>query len=230
MRSQRPSALVVTVVHHPEDARIRHRQIPALLAAGWDVTYVAPFTGYGLPVPAPVRSATGELRCADVPRAVWPAARTAMASKRYSSSGAPWCATHHRATPSISRRLRAVTASSGWPRASSRRPFTSTKATTRPRRMTRSISWRRKRTLRSTTRHPRASSHREANDSKWRPTWCVFMIGTMPPRWGRFHGAPGRAVRPFRAAASTPRAHPRLDARVQYAADRAGEEELADQQ
>jgi len=34
--------LVATVVHHPEDARIRHRQIPAMLEAGWDVTYVAP--------------------------------------------------------------------------------------------------------------------------------------------------------------------------------------------
>jgi len=34
--------LVATVVHHPEDARIRHRQIPALLAAGFDVTYLAP--------------------------------------------------------------------------------------------------------------------------------------------------------------------------------------------
>ena len=39
-------ALVVTVVHHPEDARIRHRQIAALLDAGWSVTYAAPFSGY----------------------------------------------------------------------------------------------------------------------------------------------------------------------------------------
>ncbi|MDT0203797.1 glycosyltransferase family 4 protein [Nocardioides sp. AE5] len=44
-------ALVVTVVHHPEDARIRHREIAALLEAGWQVTYAAPFTGYGLPLP-----------------------------------------------------------------------------------------------------------------------------------------------------------------------------------
>ncbi len=70
MTPQRPSVLVVTVVHHPQDARIRHRQIPALLAAGWDVTYVAPFTGYDLPVPAPVRTASGELRSVDIPRAV----------------------------------------------------------------------------------------------------------------------------------------------------------------
>lgn len=40
--------LVVTIVHNPEDSRIRHRQIASLLDAGWDVTYIAPFTGYGL--------------------------------------------------------------------------------------------------------------------------------------------------------------------------------------
>ncbi len=34
---------VCTIVHHPEDARILHRQIRALLDAGHDVTYVAPF-------------------------------------------------------------------------------------------------------------------------------------------------------------------------------------------
>src|SRR5690606_11178763 len=38
--------LVVTVVHDPEDARIRHRQIPALLAAGHEVVYAAPFTAF----------------------------------------------------------------------------------------------------------------------------------------------------------------------------------------
>lgn len=42
------TALVVTVVHHPEDARIRHRQIPALLDAGWQVRYAAPFSDYGI--------------------------------------------------------------------------------------------------------------------------------------------------------------------------------------
>lgn len=40
--------LVVTVVHHPDDARIRHRQIQSLLDAGWQVTYAAPFGDYGL--------------------------------------------------------------------------------------------------------------------------------------------------------------------------------------
>lgn len=34
---------VCTIVHHPEDARILHRQIRALLDAGHEVTYVAPF-------------------------------------------------------------------------------------------------------------------------------------------------------------------------------------------
>src|SRR5690554_3216812 len=34
-----------------------------------------------------------------------PPACTAIASKRYSSPARPWWATHHRATPSISRRL-----------------------------------------------------------------------------------------------------------------------------
>ena len=42
------SALVVTVVHNPEDARIRQRQINALIEAGWHVTYVAPFRGFGI--------------------------------------------------------------------------------------------------------------------------------------------------------------------------------------
>jgi glycosyltransferase involved in cell wall biosynthesis len=44
-------ALVVTVVHHPHDARIAHRQIPALLDAGHAVTYAAPFTAFGAAPP-----------------------------------------------------------------------------------------------------------------------------------------------------------------------------------
>lgn len=60
-----PRALVVTVVHHPEDSRIRHREISALLAAGWDVTYAAPFSAHGLPVPDPADGLT----CLDLPRA-----------------------------------------------------------------------------------------------------------------------------------------------------------------
>lgn len=53
--------VVATVVHHPEDARIRHRQIPALLAAGFDITYIAP-TGDTTPRP-------DGLRRIEVPRA-----------------------------------------------------------------------------------------------------------------------------------------------------------------
>lgn len=60
-----PSALVVTVVHHPGDARIRHRQLEALLDRGWRVTYAAPFTGHGEPMPAPVPG----LRTVDLTRA-----------------------------------------------------------------------------------------------------------------------------------------------------------------
>jgi glycosyltransferase involved in cell wall biosynthesis len=59
--------LVLTVVHHPGDARIRHREIPALLAAGHSVVYAAPFSGYGLPVPA--AGVTPGLSAIDVPRA-----------------------------------------------------------------------------------------------------------------------------------------------------------------
>lgn len=62
------SVLVVTVVHHPEDARIRHRQIASLLEAGWRVTYAAPFTGYGLD-PAAASAAAPGLTCVDVDRA-----------------------------------------------------------------------------------------------------------------------------------------------------------------
>jgi glycosyltransferase involved in cell wall biosynthesis len=43
--------LIVTVVHDPEDARIRHRELEALLRADAQVTYAAPFTAYGRTVP-----------------------------------------------------------------------------------------------------------------------------------------------------------------------------------
>ena len=55
--------VVATVVHHPEDARIYHRQIPALLEAGHDVTYVAP----ALDPASPGRAG---LNHREVPRAV----------------------------------------------------------------------------------------------------------------------------------------------------------------
>jgi glycosyltransferase involved in cell wall biosynthesis len=41
--------LVVSVVHTPQDARIRQRQIRTLLAAGWRVTFAAPWSAFGTP-------------------------------------------------------------------------------------------------------------------------------------------------------------------------------------
>lgn len=60
--------LVVTVVHHPLDARIRFREIAALLDAGWQVTYAAPLRGYGLADDA-VRLGS-DLTLVDLPRAL----------------------------------------------------------------------------------------------------------------------------------------------------------------
>ncbi|HEX6521765.1 MAG TPA: glycosyltransferase family 4 protein [Streptosporangiaceae bacterium] len=40
--------VVCTIVHHPQDARIYHRQIRALLDAGHDVTYLAPLSSEDL--------------------------------------------------------------------------------------------------------------------------------------------------------------------------------------
>ena len=66
--------LVVTIVHHPSDARIWHRQIRALLAAGHAVTYAAPFVATGTPFPIGVQAQ-------DLPRAQglkrWRAIRSA---------------------------------------------------------------------------------------------------------------------------------------------------------
>ncbi len=53
----------MTVVHHPGDARIAHRQIPALLAAGHSVTFAAPFVAYAA-------TRTPGVRTIDLPRAV----------------------------------------------------------------------------------------------------------------------------------------------------------------
>ncbi|WP_030168774.1 glycosyltransferase family 4 protein [Spirillospora albida] len=53
---------VCTVVHHPEDARILHRQIRALLDAGHEITYIAPFRACNV---TPWR----EITPVDVPRA-----------------------------------------------------------------------------------------------------------------------------------------------------------------
>jgi glycosyltransferase involved in cell wall biosynthesis len=58
---------VCTVVHHPEDARILHRQIRALLDAGHEITYVAPFRACNVTpwpdvTPITVPRATGRRR------------------------------------------------------------------------------------------------------------------------------------------------------------------------
>jgi glycosyltransferase involved in cell wall biosynthesis len=84
------SALVVTVVHNPEDSRISQRQLKALIDAGWEVTYAAPFGAFGLEVPQsrPAVAGRGSLRCMNVPRAsgrrrfrAWRAARMIMRSQ-----------------------------------------------------------------------------------------------------------------------------------------------------
>jgi glycosyltransferase involved in cell wall biosynthesis len=88
--------VVCTVVHHPADARIFYREIQALLDAGHDVTYIAPFGE----LPASVRiedqghdqgnseRVRGTLRPVTIPRAsgrrrvgAIRAARTAMAEQ-----------------------------------------------------------------------------------------------------------------------------------------------------
>lgn len=53
--------LVVTVAHPPEDARIRHREIAAMVEFGHEVTYAAPFRAFGATQPE-------GLRCIDLPR------------------------------------------------------------------------------------------------------------------------------------------------------------------
>src|SRR5260370_17009840 len=56
--------VVCTIVHHPQDARILHRQIRAMLDAGHQVSYIAPLTACGVRLrPRPGLTAT------DVPRA-----------------------------------------------------------------------------------------------------------------------------------------------------------------
>jgi glycosyltransferase involved in cell wall biosynthesis len=68
-RSNSRSVLIMTVVHNPSDSRIWFRQINALLTSGWQVTYVAPFSGYGQCPPVPDERLPGSLTCLDIPRA-----------------------------------------------------------------------------------------------------------------------------------------------------------------
>src|SRR5690625_5182110 len=56
--------LVVTIVHNPDDARIRHRQIGALLKRHIQVTYAAPFHAFNTP-----KMVDKALRTIDLPRA-----------------------------------------------------------------------------------------------------------------------------------------------------------------
>lgn len=90
--------LVLTVVHHPGDARIFAREIRALLEAGHEVVYAAPFSGYGLSVDG-LTAPGGEtfevpagLRPIDLPRARGrnrlPALRAARNVVRRESAGA----------------------------------------------------------------------------------------------------------------------------------------------
>jgi glycosyltransferase involved in cell wall biosynthesis len=58
--------LVVTVVHTPLDARIHHRQIRAMRASDWTVTYAAPWAAAGID---PDEAADG-VRTLELPRAV----------------------------------------------------------------------------------------------------------------------------------------------------------------
>ncbi|MGO0575848.1 glycosyltransferase family 4 protein [Ornithinimicrobium panacihumi] len=57
--------LVVTVVHHPLDARIWHRQIGAMLDQGWSVSYAAPWSAFPAATPD-----FGNVLPIDLPRAV----------------------------------------------------------------------------------------------------------------------------------------------------------------
>ncbi len=64
MTEARPlRALVVTIVHRPQDARILHREVAALRGAGWDVTYAGPWAATGQTPPV-------GLRTLELPRAV----------------------------------------------------------------------------------------------------------------------------------------------------------------
>ncbi|MFB8776348.1 glycosyltransferase family 4 protein [Streptomyces broussonetiae] len=67
--------LVVTVVHHPEDARILHRQIAALTERGHRVVYAAPFSACAV-VPRP------GVEGVDLPRAVGRDRRAALRAAR----------------------------------------------------------------------------------------------------------------------------------------------------
>ena len=67
--------LVITVVHDPDDARIRYRQLSALLESGATVTYAAPFSAYHRAPPVGVTAI-------DLPRALGRQRLTAIRAAR----------------------------------------------------------------------------------------------------------------------------------------------------
>lgn len=73
--SAAPRVLVVTVVHRPDDARILHRQIAALDADGYTVTYAAPWRATGVVPP-------DGLAVRDLPRATGRDRLTALLAAR----------------------------------------------------------------------------------------------------------------------------------------------------
>ncbi|MBA9007966.1 glycosyltransferase [Thermomonospora cellulosilytica] len=77
--------LVCTVRHHPEDARVLHRQIRAMLDAGHSVTYAAPFRAWHV---TPWR----QLTPVDVPRAGGRGALSVLrAVRRALAEHVPYC-------------------------------------------------------------------------------------------------------------------------------------------
>ena len=67
--------LVITVVHDPDDARIRFRELSALMVSRATVTYAAPFTAYG-------RTPPDGVHAIDVPRASGRRRLTALRAAR----------------------------------------------------------------------------------------------------------------------------------------------------
>jgi glycosyltransferase involved in cell wall biosynthesis len=73
-----PRILVMTVVHVPLDARIHHRQIRSLVAAGFEVTYAAPWSATGTDPTAAVDG----VRAIELPRATGRRRGAALAAAR----------------------------------------------------------------------------------------------------------------------------------------------------
>ena len=103
--------VVCTIVHHPADARIYHRQIRALLDAGHQVTYIAPVPGFS--------GRTGGARAAAHRR---PASRRAAQARRPAlgpqgpgrARGPGRPAAHPRSGAAAGRALAAAAAAAVW--------------------------------------------------------------------------------------------------------------------